>query len=206
MPVEIDLHVHTKFSGDCVISPKIIVEQLHSHPRIRGIAITDHDTMSGFHYVRKLAAPYQDLIIIPGIEVTTQQGHLIILGIQREPKRLMTIWEAVDFGIEQGGVIVIPHPYRQSGIADIAREVYAHAIEVLNPRVTREANNQASELAKIRGLAPVGGSDCHHVDEMWAVCTEIDAEPSIDEILNAIKMGRTKPHRLDSTILRNSYI
>lgn len=194
MPVDIDLHVHTKFSGDSQISPKIIVEQLHSHPQIKGVAITDHDTMRGFHHVRKLAAAYSDLIVIPSIELTTQQGHMIILGIEKEPKRLLTVWEAVDFGIEQGGVIVIPHPYRHlSGMADVAREVHAHAIEVLNPRVTREANNQASELAKIMGLAPVGGSDCHHIDEMWAVCTEIDAEPRIDDILNAIKMGRTKP-------------
>lgn len=196
MTFNIDLHVHTKFSGDCQISPKIIVEQLHSHPLIRGVAITDHDTMSGFHYVRKLAAPYKDLIVIPGIEIATPQGHLIILGIETEPKRLMTVWEAVDFGIEQGGVVVIPHPYRQNGMADVAMEVQAHAIEVLNPRVTREANAQASELAKIRGLAPVGGSDCHNLDEMWAVCTEIDAEPRIEDILNAIKFGRTKPHRL----------
>lgn len=196
MPIAIDLHVHTKFSGDCQISPRIIVEQLNSHPHITGVAITDHDTLRGFHYVRKLAAPYHDLIIIPGIELTTQQGHLIILGVDKEPKRLMTIWEAVDFGIKQGGVIVIPHPYRQSEMADLAMEVHAHAIEVLNPRVTREANNQASKLAKIRGLAPVGGSDCHNVDELWAVCTEIDAEPRIEDILHAIKMERTRPHRL----------
>ena len=196
MTINIDLHVHTKFSGDCQISPKIIVEQLHSHPLIRGVAITDHDTLNGFNYVRKLAASYKDLIVIPGIELATQQGHLIILGIDKEPKRPMTVWEAVDFGIAQGGVIVIPHPYRESGIAEIAIEVQAHAVEVLNPRVTREANKQASELAKIRGLAPVGGSDCHHIEEMWAACTEIDAEPRIEDILNAIKLGRTKPRRL----------
>lgn len=195
MTINIDLHVHTKFSGDCQISPKIIVEQLHSQSLIEGVAITDHDTLKGFNYVRKLAAPY-NLLVIPGMELTTPQGHLIILGIDKEPKHPMTVWEAVDFSIEQGGVIVIPHPYRQNGIADVAIEIQAHAIEVLNPRITREANTQASELAKIRGLAPVGGSDCHHIDEMWAVCTEIDSEPRIEHILNAIKLGRTKPRRL----------
>ncbi len=196
MNINIDLHIHTKFSGDSRISPKIIIEQLHSHPIIKGIAITDHDTTTGFKYVQELAIPYRDIIVIPGIEITTLQGHLIILGIEEEPKRPLTIWEAVDFGMEQGGVIIIPHPFRVGGIAEIAEELNAHAVEVYNPHAADEENNQALKLAKIRGLAKTAGSDCHHIDGMWTAYTEIDAEPAVDSILNAIKLGKTKPHKL----------
>lgn len=195
MTINIDLHAHTKFSGDSRISPKIIVEQLHSHPIIKGIAITDHDTTVGFKYVQELATPYRDIIVIPGIEVTTQQGHLIILGIEEEPKQPLTVWEAVDFGMEQGGVIIIPHPFRFGGIAETAEELSAHAIEVYNPHAASEENSQALELAKIRGLAKTAGSDCHYIDSMWTAYTEIDAEPAVDDILNAIRLGKTKPYK-----------
>lgn len=191
-----DLHVHTRFSGDSSITPKILVEQLHAHPFIKGVAITDHDTTLALNYVRTLVKSYEHLVVIPGIEVTTTQGHLIILGIAEEPPHPLTAKEAADFGLERGGVIMAPHPFRpNSGLAGSVKEMNVHAIEVLNSRATSGENSMALELAKTMGVSRVAGSDCHLQEEMWTAYTEIEAEPTVDSILKAIKMGKTKPHK-----------
>jgi len=196
MPVNVDFHVHTRFSGDSSISPKAIVEKLHMHHKIKGVAITDHDTTRGINHVRRLAEPYKDIVIIPGVEITTQQGHLIILGVEETLSPPLTAWEAVDFGMERGGVIMAPHPFRPiSGLGETLDEIPVHVIEVLNSRATNEENNRALEVAKIKGVSMAAGSDGHFVDELLAAYTKVDSEASVDEILKAIKRGNVKPYK-----------
>ena len=95
--IRIDLHVHTKFSGDSSINPRRIVDQLCMHPFIKGVAITDHDTLEGYVQVCKLARVYEDIIIIPGVEVTTLEGHIVILGVEENPHHLREVDEVIDF-------------------------------------------------------------------------------------------------------------
>lgn len=188
-----DLHLHTRFSGDAIISPKLVVEQLYAHPFIKAVAITDHNTLQGYREVRKLASSYTDLTIIPGVEVSTQHGHIIVLGAKEKPSYTSTVEEVIDFAKATSGVLVIPHPYRISGIGDLAEEIAADAIETINPTATQKENKMAQELAKTKNLPGVAGSDAHAPVQMWTAYTEIDADPQIDEILKAIKKGRVKP-------------
>lgn len=193
MIVRIDPHLHTRFSGDATISPKFLVEQLYAHPFIKAVAITDHNTLQGYMEVCKLASSYQDLTIIPGIEVSTRQGDIIILGIEEKPRYASTVWEAVDFAKVRGGVIVIPHPYRIGGIGDLAREISADAIEVINPTATQKENKMAQELTKMKNLRGVAGSDAHTPRRMWTAYTEVKTDPDIANVLKAIKKGWVKP-------------
>lgn len=191
--IRIDPHLHTRFSGDAIISPKLIVEQLHAHPFIKAVAITDHNTMQGYKEMRKLASSYQDITIIPGVEVSTRHGDIIILGVEEKPSYASTVWEVVDFAKARAGVVVIPHPYRINGIGDLAEKIPADAIEVINPTATQRENKMAQELAKMRNLPGIAGSDAHTPAHMWTVYTEVNADPDIDEILKAIKKGLVKP-------------
>jgi hypothetical protein len=189
----IDPHLHTRFSGDSDISPKFVVEQLYAHPFIKAVAITDHDTMQGYKEARKLASSYPDLTVIPGVEVSTRHGHIIILGVEEKPAYASTIWETLDFAKARGGVIVIPHPYRINGIGDLAETVPADAIEVINPTATQRENRMAQRLARMKNLPGIAGSDAHTPSQMWTAYTELNADPDIDEILRAIKKGQAKP-------------
>lgn len=193
MEIRIDLHLHTRFSGDAVISPKLIVEQLHAHPFIKAVAITDHNTLQGYMEVRKLASSYQDITIIPGIEVSTHQGDIIMLDVEEKPSYASTVWEVVDFAKARAGAIVIPHPYRINGIGDLAEKIPADAIEVINPTATLRENKMAQELAKTKNLPGIAGSDAHAPLHMWTAYTEVNADSDIDEILKAIKKGQVKP-------------
>lgn len=188
----VDLHLHTVFSSDSTISPKLIVDQLHAHPLIKGVAITDHNTLEGYFAVRKLASVYEDLVILPGIEISTNRGDIVVLGVEEKPEYPLTLNSTIKFAKATDGVIVIPHPYRSLGIGDSAMNIDAHAIEVLNPTATLKENMQAQELARAKNLPGVAGTDAHNVKEMWTVFTEIEAQPTVEGVLNAIRKGSVK--------------
>lgn len=190
--IRVDLHLHTRFSGDAVINPKQVVDTLYAHTTIKGVAITDHDALEGYFQVRKLAAAYEDLVIIPGVEVSTDQGDLILLGIEEKPAYKSPLASVVDFATERAALIIIPHPYRVHGIGEAAEKARADAIEIMNPWATPRENKLAEELAKARNLPGVAGSDAHRPEQMWTAYTEVDAEPNVASVLKAIKKGRVK--------------
>lgn len=185
--ISIDLHLHTRFSGDATLRPKLIVDQLHAHPLIKGVAITDHDTLRGYNEVSKMAAIYEDVLIVPGIEVSTREGHINILGVEEKPGDWLTIEDAVDFAKERGGIIVVPHPYRASGIGERVRDIPADAIEILNPHSTYKQNRMAEELSRSKGVPAVAGSDAHEPGELWVAYTEVEAEPTVEAVLRGIR-------------------
>jgi predicted metal-dependent phosphoesterase TrpH len=190
--IQADLHLHTKYSFDSSINPKSLVDQLYVQPSIRVIAITDHNTMEGYHKVRELASAYPDILVIPGIEVGTPLGDLIILGTEEAPPRLLDVKEVISFAKERGGVVVVPHPYRDYGLGSSAKRYAVDAIETLNGSSQLQVNKLAENLAKEMGLPGVAGSDAHNVDELWTVGNEVQASMDIDEILKAIKRGVVK--------------
>lgn len=190
--IQVDLHLHTKFSGDATISPKFVVDSLYAHPRIKGVAVTDHDSLEGYFQMRKLAEAYKDLVIVPGIEVTTTLGHLIVLGVEEKPAYCAPLEVVIDFAKERQGIVVIPHPYRVGGIGEAAEKTPADAVETFNPHAEVQENKMAEILAKMKNLPGVAGSDAHSHDELWTACTEVDAEPDVDNVLKAIEQGRVK--------------
>ncbi len=187
--IRADLHVHTKYSADASIHPKSIVDQLYAHPSIKAIAITDHNTIEGYHKVRQLATAYKDILIIPGVEVSTAEGDIIILGTEELPRTSRNAQNVIDFAREKDGLLIVAHPYRAYGLGDLAKNYDFDAIEVLNGASTPQVNKLAENLAKTMGLPGVAGSDAHRVDELWTAYTEVQSSSDIDEILKAVKKG-----------------
>jgi predicted metal-dependent phosphoesterase TrpH len=190
--IRADLHLHTTYSPDASINPKTIVNQLHAHPVIKAVAITDHNTTEGYHKVKNLASPYQDILIIPGIEVSATGGDIIVLGVAEIPPKPWTVENVIDFAKERNGLVIAAHPYRPPGLGDLARNYDFDAIEVLNGISAPHVNRMAENLAKAMGLPGVAGSDAHRADELWTVYTEVQASSDIDEVLKAIKKGLVK--------------
>jgi len=187
--IRVDLHIHTKYSFDASIHPKIIVDQLYAHPFIKAIAITDHNTVEGYHKVQQMASVYKDILIIPGVEITTSEGDVIVLGVAQLPPKPWTVRSVIDFARERDSLTVVAHPYRAYGLGDLTKKYDIDAIEVLNGVSTSHVNKLAENLAKEMSLPGVAGSDAHNIDELWTVYTEIQASSDIDEILKAIRKG-----------------
>ena len=187
--IRIDLHLHTTYSSDASIPPKTIVDQLYAHPTIKAVAVTDHDTIEGYHKVQKLASAYPDILIIPGVEIGAVGGDLMVLGVTELPPKPWTVENIIDFAKERDGLTIVAHPYRAPGLGDLAGDYDVDAIEVLNGASSPNINRMAENLAKTTGLPGVAGSDAHRVHELWTVYTEVQASSDIDEVLRAIKKG-----------------
>ena len=190
--IRIDLHVHTLYSGDSNISPKMLIEQLNMNPTVKAVAITDHDTIEGYRHVKRLAKAYEGLLVIPGVEVSTFEGHINVLGVEEMPKYPLSAEELIDFARERQAVVVIPHPYRVCGLGDNAKKLDADAIETLNYRASKAENKLAEKLAKELNLPGVAGTDAHRPNQLFKVYTEVDADPDINSILKAIRNGAVR--------------
>ncbi|MCJ7761938.1 CehA/McbA family metallohydrolase [Candidatus Bathyarchaeota archaeon] len=190
--IRADLHLHTTYSSDSSIQPKALVEQLVAHDFIKVAAVTDHDTVSGCSAIRQLAAAYPDILIIPGVEISTPNGDIVVLGAEEMPPQPWTVASIVDFARDTDCVSVVAHPYREYGMGDLARNYKFDAVEVLNGCSTPSANKLAHDLAKLMGLPGVAGSDAHQPSELCTVYTEIQASLDVDEILKAVKKGLVK--------------
>jgi len=187
--IKADLHNHTTFSDDSVTRPKDLVEQLVAHLTVKVAAVTDHGTVKGVEIVRKLAAHYPDILIIPGVEITTVKGDIVLLGTEELPPKPWTMEGIVDYARKTNCVSIAAHPFREWGLGEAAKTSGIDAIEVLNGASSMDANRQARKLARDAGLPGVAGSDSHRPSELFSVHTQIQASLEVDSILRAIKKG-----------------
>jgi predicted metal-dependent phosphoesterase TrpH len=190
-----DLHVHTRFSKDGESSVEAVLARARA-VGLAAVAITDHDTLDGALYAAGLANP--PVLVIPGVEVTTADGHLIALGVSAPLPSRRPVLETIDRVHAQGGLAVLPHPYHRlrHGVGFRERDAIAaaDAIEVFNSRyITGEANRKAGRRAARLGKPAVGGSDSHHARYVGYGRTLVDAEPEVGAILEAIRAGRCYP-------------
>jgi Predicted metal-dependent phosphoesterases (PHP family) len=188
MAFNFDLHTHTYFSGDGVSSPEDLIASARAKG-LHGIAITDHNTCDAMPYLveRGLMRPdgkaVSDFLVVPGVEVTTAEGHLLCIGatlpdagkLKGRPAR-----EVCDLIHERGGLAIPPHPYDlfRAGIRFATLETLPiDALEVFNAATTlRRYNTYAFKYAQIRGLPMTAASDAHHAAAVGTAYTIINCE------------------------------
>ena len=184
-----DLHIHTIYSSDSIIQPKTLVDMLAAHSFIKVAAVTDHDSVRGCRATVELAKAYSDILIIPGVEITTPKGDVLVLGTEELPPRPWTPEAVADYAKNVNAVSIVAHPFRQYGMGNYARNLKVDAIEVQNGGSNSKANSEAKELALSMGLPGTAGSDAHQVSELFSVNSRITASLNIDSILKGIKKG-----------------
>ncbi len=192
--IKIDLHVHTNRS-DGTVSPDIMANRAKKLG-LDGIAITDHDVAITEDEVFYLADKH-NLIIIPGVEITTKQGHILGLGIFETPEKNLDLRYVINFIRHLGGIVIIPHPFDflRNGIGKYIKEIKADAIEVINGGVLLDRfNKKAFQFAKENSITMVAGSDAHDPDQLGYAYTIINSEEKdYEEVLKSIILGYTRP-------------
>jgi predicted metal-dependent phosphoesterase TrpH len=162
-----DLHIHSRYSADGVLDPSAIVDIARKNG-LSGIAITDHNTISGALAAKKYET--EDLQVIIGAEITTEKGEITGLFLSREITSRKA--EAVIYEIKsQGGLVVIPHPFddmRHAAFHPSDKDSrFIDALEVFNARcVFLEYNRRAWEFARRHRLPALAGSDAHFANEI----------------------------------------
>ncbi len=185
-----DLHVHSNYS-DGRDDVKTILKAAKKRG-LDGIAITDHDSLGGSRAARRIIKDLElKMILIPGVEVTTADGHLLVLGVEEIPKRGLTPEETTEIAHDLGGITIVPHPYHPFRHA-IGRIPKCDAVEVYNSKhLFGIANARALLGARKRRLPMVAGSDSHFAVTVGLGVTRIDAEDDRGAV-EAIRSGRTR--------------
>jgi predicted metal-dependent phosphoesterase TrpH len=191
--IKLDLHIHSQYSEDAIGSIKEIIKYLKKK-NIQGMAITDHNSIDGSLKAVKIAP--KDFIVIPGIEISTADGHLLALNVKKKIERSLSILETIDKINDQDGIPIVPHLYRNmSGIKKKKlKTIYKkiNAIEVFNACSMPKTNFKIAKISKELKLGGTGGSDSHYPFYAGYAYTLIDTTDfNIDTILSKIINRKT---------------
>ena len=153
------MHFHSRYSFDSLLTIKKIVKMALQYD-LNFLLLTDHDTMAGSRQLKKEVESRGLAIEAPmAAEYHTEYGDVIAAFITDEiyERRFDSFVEAVR---KQGGLLLLPHPYRgHSEIDKLAEAV--DLIEIFNPRVSAEDNEKALKLARKYKKRTYYGSDMH---------------------------------------------
>ncbi len=187
--MRIDLHVHTEYSHDSLLK----IDQLKSaviKGKVDAIAVTDHNEIEGALRIKK-TAPFQ---VIVGEEIRTTAGEIIGLFLKQKIEAGLSPMETIMRIKDQGGLVMIPHPFDHFRSTALERETllslveHIDLVEVLNGRnVFQKSNALADAFAEQNQLLKAAGSDAHMKGEVGNVFVEMEPFMGKDDFLRNIK-------------------
>ena len=189
--LRVDLHNHTHFSPDSILSPERFVREA---PR-RGldvVAVTDHNTIRGALSVREKA----DFPVIIGEEVRTADGEILGLFLSEKLPKGLSASETIAQIKHQGGIVGVPHPF--DSLRSALREDVMLAlidqidfIEALNARMVFSGHNdKARAFASAHDKPVSAGSDAHSPWEVGRCYVQMTAFEGPGGFLAALGQGR----------------
>lgn len=197
-----DLQSHTEHSD-----AKGTVRQLVDKARELGLdflAVTDHNSVS--HHPRLAELADQEVLLIPGQEVTTFYGHMNVWGTSRwcdfRCRSDADMAAVIDLAHRNGGVCSINHPKTNGPPWEYSPDLPVDAMEVWQgpwPHRNEESLALWDRLLNAgRRLPAVGGSDYHcpagaemNFLRLGQPTTWVKASArSVPAILDAIRAGR----------------
>lgn len=184
MPVIADFHVHTNYSRDSLITPKELIFYAKQNG-LNAVAVTDHNTIEGALKIAK----EMDFFVIPGMEVSSAQGHIVALNLQTLIPRGLTAEETIERIHDAGGIAVACHPYAWLK-GSLSKHVTSgfDAIETINASAFpfNYCKKKAIKAAEKFNLPTVGGTDAHYGPAIGCGRTIIESEPNLEAVVKAI--------------------
>ena len=220
----VDLHFHSRFS-DGADTVETIVQRARNLGI--GVAITDHNAIDGAVEIDR----YDDVLSIPGIEITSREGSHVLAYFYRiedlkrfykihiKPHMGPTVMSSVDLDIESiivaanthQGVVIFAHPYSAAftGVCNHSfTEVQlnrllkmADGVEVINSENLKRWNLKSALLGFNLDRAITGGSDGHSAQQMGNTVTYAACAPNRKDFLDALNQKRAKVMGTESKLL-----
>ena len=173
--LKVDLHMHTRFSHDSGAPPSSVVARC-LETGLNCIAVTDHNTIRGALEVREIA-PFQ---VIVGAEIKSAAGDIIGLFLEREIPRGLPAPDTVRAIKEQGGLVLVPHPFdrlRPSAISHEALLEILPQVDVMEAfnahNLLMRDNDRAASFCREKGLVAAAVSDSHTPLELGHTYMEV---------------------------------
>jgi predicted metal-dependent phosphoesterase TrpH len=214
-----DLHIHSIHSHDGTASVSAILKYASSKTDLNVLAITDHDAMAGVSEAMALAPKY-NLEVVPGVEVSSKDGHVLCLFINRLIPAGLSLLETVLRVADQGGLCIAAHPMAKAVNSlkfDTIRETLSHpeavktlvGVEAFNGGlVYTRSNKMVEEESRSLPLAQLGDSDAH-ILRMIGTGSSWFEGTTAQELKTAIINRNTTPRRgtgLTGAAVLTSYI
>ncbi len=212
----IDMHVHTRASGDSSATVgkycRLIKRYRKTHP-FHGLVITEHCIFHQQGTYQKIADLF-DVLILQGVEVDTNLGHLLLYGITEKflkrvdvSRRNLNSQKVIKIINDCGGIAIPAHPFRNShyGLALTKKEINSDEISIieeLNGSNSGEQNKKATALIERTNLRGIGGSDAHYVNRAWFLnCATEFEKPiySIQDLVKELRHGHFRAISIDSS-------
>lgn len=220
----VDLHFHSRFS-DGTDTIETIVRRARTLGI--GVAITDHNAIDGAVEIDR----YDDVLSIPGIEITSREGSHILAYFYRtedlrcfyhahiEPHMGPTVMSSVDLDVESivvaakkhGGIVIFAHPYSAAftGICNhsftdlqLSRLLkMADGVEVINSENLKRWNLKSALLGFNLDRVITGGSDGHSIQQMGNTVTYAACASNRKDFLDALKQKQAKVMGAESKLL-----
>ncbi len=191
-----DLHMHSHHSFDSTLE---VSEMLARARRVGldGVAVTDHDSAEGAREALSLAP--KDLVVIPGVEFSTDAGHILAYFVTEVPAEpLKDPLALVEWVHARGGIAVLAHPFAHGQLSIDKKVVEAlDGIEGYNARYPGShvagmvyGEREIRAFAEANGKFLTAGSDAHAYGDIGKGRLVVPATSS-EEAREAISRGNT---------------
>jgi predicted metal-dependent phosphoesterase TrpH len=176
----IDLHTHSTAHSACSAATPDDLCRAAKDAGLDAICITEHDAFWPEVAIRELGAKH-GLVVLRGVEATTEVGHVLVYGVSSWRKGLATLAALREHVQAEGALMFLAHPSRRYGrpVEGSLAAVF-DSLEVANASEGSLQNANAAELARGCRLPGIGGSDAHTAREVGAAYTILD-RPVEDE-------------------------
>lgn len=171
------------------------------------ICITDHNAVNGAFKAQKYAKQFDDIDVVVGNEIMTNDGEIIGFGLTEDVKSFMTIEETVDAIRDQGALTIAPHPFsfHVHGLKEKIFDIDLDAFEVINGGHPDLYSNHFAQMVMDRfpgRWAPISASDGHSNFTVGYNWTEFEGSTA-DELRRAILARTTVPRGVPAPVLGN---
>ncbi len=198
--VAFDLHIHTIFSHCSISHPEKIIRWA-AKLGLGGIGIMDHNDTAGARAalacadeLKRRGVLREDFLVIPGIEVNSEAGHIGALFVQEQLPDALSPERTVQLIKEAGGLAVAVHPYHSSGIGDAVFDHAFDAVEVECGAVfgsgSVKRNRDLRRDERLSGVTKLGTSDAHYINAVGSCYSVLNMkEPTLEAARQALVNG-----------------
>jgi predicted metal-dependent phosphoesterase TrpH len=205
----IDLHSHTwPRSYDSLINPDDLVRAA-KRAGLDAICFTEHDAVWDEKALKEVSERH-NFLVLPGVEISTDDGHILSYGIDRYVFGMHRSAELAQHVSAAGGAMVAAHPYRRQmpwmirDLEEYERSLerasgnpayaYVVALEELNGRGTTKENAFSKRLAARMGMPGTAGTDSHALADVGKCATFFERDiHDVRDLIRELKAGRFYP-------------
>jgi sugar phosphate isomerase/epimerase len=191
----VDMHVHTvRGAADSSLTPDQLIEEA-ARIGLTGVNISEHDRVWEPHLLEEFRER-SGLFVSRGMEVSTDLGHMIVIGLDRYVPGIRRAAELRKVLDDLGGFMTVAHPFRhffdpihfrrdgrppfEMTPEEAAERMpvfkLVDEIEIANGGSTPRENQFALRVAKVLGKRGIGASDCHSTNGVGYFVTVFEEE------------------------------